>query len=102
MYDRYQSFGTLPMYIILLESDVRQTVTPSLAALIISMIIPQGPAALPDFILLIALDTIPDVILIVYYFITINIYLALSCNTCEKYVRDKSSITCYLCHSKFI
>ena len=64
MYDRCQSFGTLPMYIIWLKSDVKQTMTPSPAALIISMIIPEGPAALTDFILLVALDTISGVILI--------------------------------------
>ena len=38
--------------------------TPSPAALMISMIIPEGQAALPDFILLIVLDTISGVILI--------------------------------------
>ena len=64
MYDKCQSSGTLPMYIIWLKSDVKQTMTPSPAALIVSMIIPQGPAALPGFILQIALDTISGVILI--------------------------------------
>ena len=29
-----------------------------------------------------------------------NISLAPSCNTCEKSVRDRSSITCNLCYSK--
>ena len=52
------------MYITWLKSNVKQTMTPSLAALIISVIIPEDPAALPDFILLIALDTISGVILI--------------------------------------
>ena len=54
------------MYIIWLKSDVKQAKTPSPAALIISMIIvtPEDPAALPGFILLIALDTISDLILI--------------------------------------
>ena len=64
IYDRCQSFGALPMYNVWLKSDVKQTMTPSPAALIISMVIPEGPAALPDFILLIALDTISGVILI--------------------------------------
>ena len=68
MYDRCQSFGTLPMYIIWLKSDVKQTVTPSPATLIISMVIPADPAALPDFILLIALDIISIVILIAWSF----------------------------------
>ena len=48
----------------MLKSDVKKTMTPSPIALIISMIIPESPAALPDFILLIALDTISGVILI--------------------------------------
>ena len=52
------------MYIMWLKSNVKQATTPSLAVLIISMIIPEGPAALPDVILLIALDTIYGVILI--------------------------------------
>ena len=64
MYDRCQLSGTLSIYIIWLDSDVKQTVTPSPVDLIISMIIPEGPAALPDFILLFALDAISDVIFI--------------------------------------
>ena len=64
MYDRCQLFGTLPMYTIWFKGDVKQTMTPSPVALIISMIIPEGPAALADFILLITLDTISGVILI--------------------------------------
>ena len=64
MYDRCTSSGTLPMYIIWLKIHVKQTVTPSPAALIISVILPEGPAALSDFILLIASDTSSGVILI--------------------------------------
>ena len=41
-----------------------QTVTPSPAALIISMTITEGPAALPGFVLLVALDTISGAALI--------------------------------------
>ena len=48
----------------MMKSDVKKTMTPSPTALIISMTIPESPAALPDFILLIALDTISGVILI--------------------------------------
>ena len=51
-------------YIIWLKSDVEQTMTPSPASLIISMIIPEGSTALPDFLSRIALDTISGVILI--------------------------------------
>ena len=38
---------------------------------------------------------------IVWLFIIINISLASSCNTCEKSVRDRNSITSYLCHLRF-
>ena len=64
VYDKCQSSGTLPIYIIWLKNDVKQTMTPSAAVVIISMIIPEGPAALPDLILLMAIDTISFVILI--------------------------------------
>ena len=53
VYDKCQSSGTPPIYIIWLKNDVKQT-----------MIIPEGPAALPDLILLMAIDTISFVILI--------------------------------------
>ena len=54
----YVNHLLLSIYIIWLKSGVKQTVTSSITALIISMIIPEGPATWPDFILLIALGTI--------------------------------------------
>ena len=54
----------LPSCIMRLKSDIIQLIIPLLATLIISVIIPEGPAALPNFILLIILDTIFVVFLI--------------------------------------
>ena len=46
------------MSIIWYSACVYYMLIPSPAALIVSMIIPEGPAALPDFTLVIALDAI--------------------------------------------
>ena len=48
-YDRFQSFGTLPLYNMWLKSDVMQSIIPLLVASTISMIIPGFTVAKHQF-----------------------------------------------------